>query len=626
MSAVLFISGPPGIGKSSVAEALSRLNKVPYFDLDQLIEQEQNIVLSKYIGQVGWTEFRRQESFQLQELVKVLSSIQHASDHSHDQDHENKTSPLIEAIVSLGGGCVLQESNRRLAREIGPIFTLWGSESLNIQRLKRRAKHNPNTHPLPFSSLTELNQLLMERLPCYLDSEAWLEVYEAESPEQIAQRIDKIWTHYQSTKIDPSITSEYTNEQAWYAPPSLDSFPKLEFDQQGSRPGIIKGDQLAEVRPDHDDLQLNTVPNTHANTDTLILNGYPIYLKSSAQDELIELLTMWLNSTDKAESYTAKLAVFSDDVVARLYGGDLVGALQNNGLQAHLISFPVGEQSKQLRVVEAISTQLLKLNFTRSDCLLALGGGVSGDLCGFVASIYLRGVSWAQVPSTLLAQIDSSIGAKTAVNHPLGKNLIGSFYRPSWVWIDDEYLKTLPLRHLKAGWVEALKHALICDPSYFGELKALNLEDYFVEQTTITQIIKRGLQIKAQIVEQDELEKSHRALLNLGHTLGHAFEKSDPTLLHGEAVALGISFTVEYSELYHHLDPQQVHQIKQCLETHELDIEWRKYINDDLFKRLAFDKKRSGAQLKFVGLKAIGSAFVDPINIEEFKKRVSNLI
>ena len=244
---------------------------------------------------------------------------------------------------------------------------------------------------------------------------------------------------------------------------------------------------------------------------------------------------------------------------------------------------------------------------------------MSGDLCGFVASVYLRGVSWAQVPSTLLAQVDSSVGAKTAVNHPLGKNLIGSFYRPNWVWIDDEYLKTLPLRHLKAGWVEALKHALICDPKYFEELKVLSLEDCFVEQTTITQIIKRGLQIKAQIVEQDELEKNRRALLNLGHTLGHAFEKSDPTLIHGEAVALGISFTVEYSELYYDLDPQQVHQIKQCLKTHELDIEWRKYINDDLFKRLAFDKKRSGSQLKFVALKAIGSAFLDPIDMVEFK-------
>ena len=339
------------------------MNKVPHFDLDKLIEQEQNTVLSKYIEQVGWTEFRRQESIQLQELIKVLSSVQSVSDHSHSQDHENKALPLIEAIVSLGGGCVLQESNRHLARESGPIFTLWGSESLLMQRLKRRAKHNPQTHPLPLGSLTELTQLLIERLPCYLDSEAWLEVYEAESPQQIAQRINKIWTHYQSAKIDPSIASKYTDQKAWYAPPSLNSFPKLEFDQKDSSPEMTKGKQLAEVRPNHTGLQLNKAQNTHANNDTLILNGYPIYLKSSAQEELIELIKEWLKSKDKAKFHTPKLAVFSDDVVARLYGGELVGALQDNGLQAHLISFPVGEQSKQLRVVEAISTQLLKLNF-----------------------------------------------------------------------------------------------------------------------------------------------------------------------------------------------------------------------------------------------------------------------
>ena len=181
MSAVLFISGPPGIGKSSVAEALSRLNKVPYFDLDQLIEKELKTVLSKYIAQFGWADFRKKESSQLQELIKAISSVNSVPSHSHYQDDRSQGYAHLEAIISLGGGCVVEESNRLLAREIGPIFTLWGSESLIVQRLKRRAKHSPHNHPLPLDSLTKLNQLLTERLPCYLDSEAWVEVYDAES-------------------------------------------------------------------------------------------------------------------------------------------------------------------------------------------------------------------------------------------------------------------------------------------------------------------------------------------------------------------------------------------------------------------------------------------------------------
>ena len=615
MSTVLFISGPPGIGKTSVAEALSEQLKIPFFDLDQLIEKEKDTVLSAYIQNLGWSEFRQSESNRLQELCQLLTRLQSNATQKQTlvsgfADNHDQTYYKLEAVVSLGGGCVLKESNRLLMRELGPIFSLWGSQALIKQRLHRRVKHNPQAHPLPLSSSGDLNQLLLERLPVYLDCDAWIEVYEGESPKQVAQRIQKIWTHHQTVKNDLPEMPDPSSKSFWYSPPHQDS-----FFSQNLKPNSSEQTDVKSAIP----------PLEKSETPPLMLHDYPIYLESSAQDKLIDQIIKWLTSSVSHNQKAPQLAVFSDDIVARLYGGELVGALQSFGIQAHLISFPVGEQSKQLRVVEALSTQLLKLNFTRSDCLLALGGGVSGDLCGFVASIYLRGVSWAQIPSTLLAQVDSSIGAKTAVNHPLGKNLLGAFYRPDWVWIDDHYLKTLPLRHLKAGWVEALKHALISDPKYFEVLSTLSLEDCFNEPNSITPVIERGLQIKAHIVAQDELEKGSRALLNLGHTLGHAFEKADPNLLHGEAVALGISFTAEYSHYYNGLGQEQVQQIKLSLAHHDLAIDWRKYINEKLFKRLAFDKKRSGSQLNFVTLDAIGKANIEPIDFELFKARVNEL-
>ena len=610
MSKILVISGPPGVGKTKVAEALSKLTHAPIFDLDSLIEQAHGIPLAHYIQQVGWKRFREQESKTLLELSEILSAAQSNTAQFLSSLEQDISELKPQAIVSVGGGCLLTESNRAIARKLGSVFSLWADETLIYQRLKRRAKYNPDAHPLPIDSLVDLNQLLTQRLPSYLDSDAWIEVYEGESPQQVATRIRKAWFAYHLSP-PPHISSD---QKPWYAPPILND---------------LGASKLANKLKDSNDSQpINHLSEAKLDlslASEIQLHDYPIYLASALQDQLIDKILEWLRVKSKAKPNLPQLAIFSDEIVARLYGGELVGTLQSKGIQAHLLSFPVGEQSKQLRVVEALSTQLLKLNFTRSDCLLALGGGVSGDLCGFLASIYLRGISWGQVPTSLLAQVDSSIGAKTAVNHPLGKNLLGSFYRPDWVWIDESYLKTLPLRHLKAGWVEALKHGLIADHRYFNNLDELTFEDCFHDYNVMGQLIKTGLNIKAKIVAQDEREQGQRALLNLGHTLGHAIEKAEPSLLHGEAVALGISFTVEYAHIFSGLPLDQVHKVKKSLHQHELDINWREYINEQLLNRLAFDKKRSGKQLKFVTLKAIGQAQLELISLEDFTDRVLEL-
>lgn len=237
-------------------------------------------------------------------------------------------------------------------------------------------------------------------------------------------------------------------------------------------------------------------------------------------------------------NYGNKYAIISDTKVGKLYGNKLVKML---GKKATLFTFPQGERSKNLFTVENLCKKLLKHGFDRHDCVIALGGGVVGDIAGFVASIFMRGIPYVQIPTSLMAMVDSSIGGKTGVNMKEGKNLIGTFNQPKAVYIDPFLLKTLPLRHLLNGLAEVVKYGCIKSKGLFKYIfknhqKILNLERKFLNK-----IIIQSCKIKKEIVEKDEKENSLRMILNFGHTLGHALEKlSNFTMLHGEAVAIGM--------------------------------------------------------------------------------------
>lgn len=248
-------------------------------------------------------------------------------------------------------------------------------------------------------------------------------------------------------------------------------------------------------------------------------------------------------------SATARIAVITDETVHGLHGKAITAALSDR--ETHLIIRPAGESQKSLSNLEDILNELFSGGFDRSDLIVAFGGGVIGDLAGFAASIYKRGIPFIQVPTTLLSQVDSSVGGKTAINNRFGKNLIGAFYQPRKVVTDTDLLKTLPERELKAGYAEVLKYGLLGDAAFFDQLdNGLGQRILDLDDEALTQAIHLSCATKAKIVAQDEREGGVRALLNLGHTFGHALELEagyDGDVLHGEAVSVGMEMAFRFA-------------------------------------------------------------------------------
>ncbi|MFW8602069.1 3-dehydroquinate synthase [Desulfobacterota bacterium M19] len=244
----------------------------------------------------------------------------------------------------------------------------------------------------------------------------------------------------------------------------------------------------------------------------------------------------------KEAGFARRYFVVADSNVAEIYGDDMLASLRAAGYSPQLLTFPAGEESKNLALMGQLASRLARLGMDRSDALLALGGGVTGDLTGFLAASYMRGVSFVQVPTSLLAQVDSSVGGKTGVDIPEGKNLIGAFYQPRAVFIDSAVLKTLPAPELLNGLAEVIKYGVIYDRDFFDFLEERRLDILNLERSAIEKLVESCCAVKAAVVEADEREADLRRILNFGHTIGHAVEAdSDFKLAHGSAVAIGMA-------------------------------------------------------------------------------------
>jgi 3-dehydroquinate synthase len=245
----------------------------------------------------------------------------------------------------------------------------------------------------------------------------------------------------------------------------------------------------------------------------------------------------------------ARYAVVTDARVARLYGRALRRDLRRRGLHADLIAFPAGERYKTRRTKERVEDALVRLGHGRDSAILALGGGVVGDLAGFVAATYQRGIPYVQIPTTLLAMLDASVGGKTAIDHPAGKNLIGAFHQPRAVWADVSVLRTLPARQLRSGLAEAVKHAAVADLGLLKFLDRRGADLRALSPRALERLVERNCRIKAAVVMRDERESGFRQILNFGHTVAHALETAAGyRLLHGEAVAIGMAVEATLSE------------------------------------------------------------------------------
>ena len=312
---------------------------------------------------------------------------------------------------------------------------------------------------------------------------------------------------------------------------------------------------------------------------------------------------------DRHVSGRAVLLV-SNTTVAPLYLSTVASALRDRRLVEAIL--PDGESHKTLANVSRLLDVLVTNRFSRDCTVLALGGGVVGDMAGFAAACYQRGVEFVQVPTTLLAQVDSSVGGKTGVNHPGGKNLIGAFHQPSAVIADTRTLKTLPPRELRAGLAEVIKYGLICDAAFFAWIESHMDELLASEPTALAYVVRRSCEIKAEIVGRDEREQGERALLNLGHTFGHAVESATgyTRWLHGEAIGAGLMMATAMSHECGLVSAEDVDRVERLLERTGLPTRIEGVTPAAALDHMRIDKKVKAGRIRLVLLRSIGHSFV----------------
>lgn len=319
-----------------------------------------------------------------------------------------------------------------------------------------------------------------------------------------------------------------------------------------------------------------------------------------------------------------KISIITDENLYELYGSKLNDVLINENFSVNFIVIKPGEESKSLNTLEHVYSKLALFNITRSDLIIAFGGGVIGDLGGFAASTYLRGIDYIQIPTSLLAQIDSSIGGKVAINLKEGKNLAGSFYHPKKVLIDPKVLLTLPERHIKDGLGEVIKYACIKSPELYETLININSnskEEFF---NNIESLIYNCCNIKKELVEEDERDTGLRMLLNFGHTIGHAIEKHmNYNITHGEAVALGMLCITKNSQTLSLTEVGTYEKIKTILAHYNINEKLENIKTEDLKKLILLDKKNLSGEINLILLRKIGSAFIHKVAINDAEEFIS---
>ena len=335
--------------------------------------------------------------------------------------------------------------------------------------------------------------------------------------------------------------------------------------------------------------------------------SYPIYIGQGLLSDA-QYLTKHIHGN--------KVAIVTNGTVAPFYLDAVLASLQGANLQVDdplVVTLPDGEKYKNLEILNKIFDQLLEARHTRKTTLIALGGGVIGDMTGFAAACYQRGVDFIQIPTTLLAQVDSSVGGKTGVNHALGKNMIGAFYQPNAVIIDTDTLTTLPDRELSAGLAEVVKYGLICDAPFYDWLNENITRLMNRDNAALAYAIERSCVSKANVVSADEKEGGIRAILNLGHTFGHAIETfmGYGEWLHGEAVAAGMVMAAELSRQEGSIEQSDVDRLVMLLEQINLPVKPPAEMHkDDFLSLMQVDKKVLDGQLRLVLMESVGKAVV----------------
>jgi 3-dehydroquinate synthase len=353
-------------------------------------------------------------------------------------------------------------------------------------------------------------------------------------------------------------------------------------------------------------------------TVNLLNRSYPIYITTNYEA---------LNKCFAGSGIEGKVVVITDSNVDKFQAKEAIGILESGGFELYKYVIPAGEKNKNLDTVKNIYKFLMDLRLDRSSTLVALGGGVVGDVTGFAAATFLRGINFVQVPTTLLAQADSSVGGKVGVDFEGSKNIVGSFYQPKFVYINVNTLRTLPKRELKSGLAEVIKHGIISDEDFYDYI-VYNIDKIFnFDEDVLQYIIKVNCSIKGKVVEQDEKEEALRAILNFGHTIGHAIESVYQfKLLHGECISLGMVGAFQMAVHLEMVDRKTAEEVENTLNEVGLPVRLNGMDVEKVYNQLFFDKKIKKSRLKFILPKKIGQVLQLMIDDEALIKNVLDSI
>lgn len=540
----IFLIGLSGSGKSTVGRILAERLAWEFADSDRAIESARGCSVGDIFRDEGEGAFRGYEAAALRQLAT----------------HE----PIV---VATGGGAPTSEESRRA---IGSGFAVWLVAS--PERAAARLAANPETEERPLiggDTLARLKALNEERGELYRRADAAVDV-DALSPEMVAGEIVNLWEEWRS---HPAPAGERFYREDGGAMLGASARP------EGGRRGLA-------------DVHVAAVVRTASAT-------YPVVVENAVLGDL--------GGICRDVGLKGRAFVLTDDAVGPLYAAQVTSALAAADFQTQQFALPVGEEQKNLATVSRVYDWLIGNRVERRDFVVCLGGGVVTDLGGFAAATCLRGIDFVHVPTSLLGMVDASVGGKTGVDHPRGKNMIGAFVQPRAVVIDPLVLRTLPERQLRNGWAEVIKHGFILDEVLIQELETETMDGATLMSA---EVIGRSVAIKAEVVSEDEREADRRTLLNYGHTVGHAIEAVTgyTRFLHGEAVAVGMRaaglMSVELGLLSEDGFERQQRLIRACglPETVAgLDV-------DAVIEATLLDKKVSGGKVRWVLLERLGKA------------------
>jgi shikimate kinase/3-dehydroquinate synthase len=529
-----------------------------------------SLVAREVARRLGWKLYDTDEEIVKQSgkpIAEIFRSQGEGRFRELERDVVRKASQLRRTVIALGGGAIVDPQNYDLLSTTGLIICLEAKPETIYQRLFQRSVANSEAEVRPLlasdNPLQRIRQLKASRQPHYARAD-WTIHTDSLDVAQVAEEVIRAWR-------------------------------------------LLVGAHSAASSP-------HPAASSHADGDVACMvetttHAYPVYVGYGLLDKLGEKM--------KKAALSGTAFIISDENVFSLYGDKITQELKDAGFGTRSYIVPPGEETKSLDYAARIYDFLVQHRAERNDIIVALGGGMVGDLAGFVAATFLRGMPWIQVPTSLIAMVDASIGGKVAVNHPQGKNLIGAFYQPNLVLADCHTLTTLPPRELISGWAEVIKHGLILDKDFFEFLETNVDQLKQLEPLLLTRAIARSATIKANIVTQDEKErKAIRTLLNYGHTIAHGLEAATEyrRFLHGEAVAIGMMGEARLSSRLGLLSPLAVERQRSLLQRFGLPTSVTdKSLKLDLaavMRAMELDKKVKGKAIHWVLLHDIGKAVI----------------